>query len=398
MSPAARAPSNEPTPGGPLRAFGSRTVTVVGALLVLELLLKYVGGYGWMAVNERSERYGWRMLPNQDARSRDLSVVEHINDMGFRDRDWDPPRRGEDGAWLRDESLFRVAMLGNSMTYGTSVAIEQVFSRVLEDLLQEELQRRGSERRALVMNFALQGYCLEQNARVYEDVVRPYVPDLVIVQPMQPSVDDSDYDLRTLVMRTAIYDMLLRHVIDRWMPRVPRSPEERRAMQRWLAIEDSLKQRPFARENRTFFETAGQRLDGVLRAVVEDGGRMVIVTLPRWRKHFDPRVKNADGYFRYWVSQRQPYVVEARPWPEFEELMRPVVEEIRAKGLPAGTTFDLSTATWTDEQGRERLGTDLETAEQSLHLLDDMGHLTARGHAVVARSIRDAIVEAGLLD
>jgi hypothetical protein len=388
-----------------LRLIGTRTFTVVALLVAFELVLKHAFGYGWWTVNEKSERYGWVMLPDQDARSRDLTVEERINSLGFRDREWAPPHRGPDGAWARDERLFRVAVLGNSMTFGTSVPIEQVFSRDLEDLLNAELQRRSDTRTALVMNFAVQGYCLEQSARVYEDIVRPWVPDLLVVplhpqdvQPMKPAVDDAEWGLRRYVMRTATYDLLLRNVINRWMPPVPLNAEARKLVKEWEGIEDSLKQRPFAKDNHAYFEQAGKRLDQVLEEARADDTRLALVYLPAWRKHFQPEVRNADTYFGPWATRHEGEVLQANPWPEFERLMKPVVEEIFAKGMPGGTTYDLTTLSWTDAQGQVHRGDELETGSQSLHLLDDLGHLTAKGHAVVAQSIFDAVMQAGLLD
>jgi hypothetical protein len=388
-----------------LRLVGTRTITVVILLVAFELVLKHAFGFGWWTVNEPSARYGWVMLPNQDARSRDLTIEEHINNMGFRDRDWDPPLRGPDGGWLRDQSLFRVAVLGNSMTFGTSVPIEDVFARVLENLLAGELQRRKDPRQALTMNFAVQGYCIEQSARVYEDIVRPYRPDVLVVpvhpqdvQPMKPAADDSEWGLRRIVMRTATYDMLNRNVMNRWMPSVPLDAAARKGLLDWNAIESSLRERPFARDNRHFFEQAGRRLDQVLEMATGDGTRVLLVYLPAWRKHFQPEVKNGDSYFTPWAARHKGAVLEANPWPEFERLQRPVIEEIAAKGMPGGETYDLTTLSWTDAQGRTHRGDELETAEQSLHLLNDFGHLTAKGHAVIAQSIFDTIVQAGLLD
>ena len=388
-----------------LRLVGARTLTVVVLLVAFELTVKHVFGYGWWTVNEKSERYGWVMLPNQEAKSRDLTVEEHINSLGFRDREWAPPRRGPDGGWLKDASLYRVAVLGNSMTFGTSVPIEQVFSRDLEDLLAAELKRRGDPRTALAMNFAVQGYCLEQSARVYEDIVRTYRPDLLVVplhpqdvQPMKPAGDEGEWGLRRWVMRTATYDLLLRNVFNRWMPPVPLDAEKRATIREWELIEDSLKQRPFAKDNHGYFEAAGQRLDQVVEMARADGTRVVLVYLPAWRKHFQPEVRNADAYFSNWLKHHKGEVLEANPWPAFQKLQQPVTDEIFAKGMPGGTTFDLTTLTWTDAQGGTHRGDELETGPQSLHLLNDFGHLTAKGHMVIAQTLFDTVMQAALLD
>jgi len=384
------------------RTVGVRTLTVVLLLVALELVLRHAGGFGWWTVNEQSELYGWRMLPDQDARSRELTVPEHINHFGFRDREWDPPRRDAAGAWVKDESVYRVAVLGNSMSFGTSVPVEQIYPRVLEDQLQARLAAAGDKRRALVMNFAVQGYCLEQMARVYENIVRPWRPDLLIVAlhphdviPMRPSIDDPPYDLRTWVMRTACYDLLVRHVIDRWIPPAPPPAEARAATREWTELDDSLTEQPFSQANRPWYDAAAKRMDEVRALVESDGGRLLLLPLPRWRQHFDAKVLGSDLLWKGYARARTS-VLLANPWPEFESRMRPVAEEILAKGLPAATTHDLSAFTWKDEQGHEHPGTELQTAEQSLLQLNDMGHFTARGHAAVADVVARELEKAGL--
>lgn len=392
--------------------MGVRAVAVAALLLGLELGLKHVGGFGWWTATERSERYGWRMLPGQDARSRDLTITESINSLGFRDREWDPPLADGSGGHLADERLYRVAVVGNSFTFGTSVEVELTYARVLERMLQEELDRRGDPRRALVMNFSVQGYCLEQMARVYEDVIRPFRPDVLVVPfhphdpyPMQPASDPPEYDFRRFVVRSATYDLLSRYVTNRWIP-APPPPAAGPAVDGgtptapidWVQLDKDMMERPFAKEFRPLWDAAGERMDGLRRQLLADGGRLVIATVPREHKYFRPEILDASSYWGPWTASRESPVPLVVPWPAFEQAMRPVVEEIQAKGLAAGTTHDLSTLTWTAADGSQRPGTELETASLSLHLLDDMGHLTARGHEVMAQEIfRQGFVAGGLL-
>ena len=76
------------------RTIGLRLLVVVALFIPLELSLRHFGDYGRTARTVRSERYGWRFLPNQDrAFIHDLSIPEVINEHGFRDRDWAPRRR-----------------------------------------------------------------------------------------------------------------------------------------------------------------------------------------------------------------------------------------------------------------------------------------------------------------
>lgn len=392
--------------------IGWRTVLVVALLAAVELSLKHVGGFGWWAATERSERYGWRMLPDQDARSRDLSIAERINAYGFRDREWDPPISDGEGGWLKDDSLYRVAIVGNSFTYGTSVAIEDAYSRQIEQLIQAELDQRDVDKQALVMNFAVQGYCLEQMARVYEDLIRPFQVDLLIVPchhhdafPMAPAADDPDYDFRRWVIRSATYDMLVRHVINRWIPppsmavlATGKAAGEGGPDINWRQLDKDMMERPFSRQFRPLWDKAAQRMQSLDDMLAEDNGRLLLATLPRHRKYFKPdKVFDASSKWAGWVWPHKDRVSLSVPFERFRDEMQPVIDEIIAKDMGEDPPFDLSTLSWTDADGVAHPGDELQTAELSLHILEDMGHMTARGHRVMAEEVFATMLEDGLL-
>lgn len=78
------------------------------------------------------------------------------------------------------EGSFRVAMLGDSMVYGSGLKAtrgvdQQVFSAQLEALLQPALPG------AQVLNFGVPGYNTELEVALYEETVRAYQPDLVML-------------------------------------------------------------------------------------------------------------------------------------------------------------------------------------------------------------------------
>lgn len=389
-----------PSARGPRRVLGVRTVTVLALLAGLELLMQTAGARGWWGmqgighwvINEQSERYGWVMLGNQRRWSRDLTVPEDINAAGFRDREWDAPVRAPDGSWAKDDGVYRVAVVGNSMTYGTSVPIEEIFVRRLERGLAARLAAAGDERTVIAMNFAVQGYVFEQMARVYEDKIRPYRPDLLVVpfhphdiMVMKPSQDDPDYDLRTLVLRTATFDFLNRTLINRWLP--PPPGQDRKSLKEWFDLDLFITEQPFHRDNKPYRDAAVARMDGLLSLVESDGGHLAIVSLPRWRKLFQPQLMGAESMWSGFAWERRPRVVHVHPQPRFEEAMAGLVQEITEKGLQAWTTHDLRELSYTDGDGRVRSGVELERAAESLFLLDDTGHYTSAGHAVVADAI-----------
>jgi len=382
-----------------MRVIGPRTLAFVLVLLGLEWIAS-TAGFGQWTVMEQTERLGWRMLPDQDALSRELDVHEHINAWGFRDREWEPPPVGPDGEPVRDETLLRVAIVGNSITYGMGVPIEQTFGRVLERRLAERLRAAGDPRRVLVMNFSVQGYVFEQMARVYEDVIDPFEPDVLVVPhhphdvaPMPPAADDPDYDFRTLVLRTALYDWLNRHVIDRWIPpvRPPRAAREARLA--YVELEEGLRRKPFAREYERQWRRYFERLEEIRRDVAADGGELALVALPRWLEMINDRVVRSDARIRPWARSRRgadpPGVVPvADPREAFEAAMAELVAEIERRRVDVAGTIDLRARL-------RRLGVTLEHAGDNCFLMYDLGHYSVRGHALIGEELFDALDEAG---
>ena len=414
----------------PLKLIGPRLLTALAVLLLLEFALRHHGGYGWWTVNQQSARYGWTMLPDQTGRSRDLSVEERINSMGFRDREWDPP------APTKDDTLFRVAVVGNSMTFGTSVTIEQTWPRVLERLLTAELAERGDPRRVLVMNFAVQGYVYEQMARVYQDKIAPYRPDLLIVPthphdmlPMAQAADDAEYDLRDWVMRTAIHDWIHKRVVNKWIPGVPKSAETRRRIREHVELDAAFSERPFAREYAPLWddvirgrpervtahgEVEQEALLGLLPLadrVAADGGRLVLLSLPRWRQMFEPELMSTATRWEALARSRDD-IAHVDALADFLPPMQPVVDEVRAgtgrRWLDDGAarllgnrfwlTDDLDSQVWVDADGVERAGGDLLSEDATLFFTDDVGHYSAAGHALLGEVVFRELKAQGLVD
>lgn len=125
------------------------------ALLVPELWARY-------------QEYGWniRLDPEEPGRKYALVPVEGmINAAGFRERDF--PKAKPAGE-------LRVAVVGDSVTFGGGLTDEQIATRVAERILREQ----GRELR--VLNFAVHGYDVEQVAATVRWRVWDYQPDIVV--------------------------------------------------------------------------------------------------------------------------------------------------------------------------------------------------------------------------
>ena len=350
------------------------------------------------------------MLPNQHGWSRDYSIPEVINSYGFRDREWEPPARRPDPEtggelWVVDDGLFRVAVVGNSITYGTSVHVEDTWARVLEERLRRDFEERGVEREPLVMNFAVQGYVFEQMARVYEDTIRAFRPDLLIVPTIPHDVmefergkDAIDFPYRRLLMRTAANDYVTKAVTP-WVkkrlewadPTWGRSPAE----EAHLALDVALQHQPFAPEHEFLWEAAAERMADVLRMVECDGGRLVLVNTP-------PNIETVGIESRRTTTERwlpwveaqnaaageHPRVLHVEPMPDMRLAMANLTREMWALGMEVALPR---------AHGKRTVNPDLEHVEECLYLLDDVSHFNPRGHRTLGIAIYRQLSQGGFL-
>ena len=107
---------------------------------------------------------GWKLVPGLKKvfRGRDFSVrVEH-NASGWRDRDYEE-RRKEGGR--------RIAVVGDSVVWCWGVEMDECFTERLEAELPD----------TEVLAFGIPSFGTVQELLVYENDVRPYSPDLVIL-------------------------------------------------------------------------------------------------------------------------------------------------------------------------------------------------------------------------
>lgn len=106
--------------------------------------------------------------PRQDP-ARRFSVFHRTNSQGYR--------------WPRDYALesagaTRIAVLGDSYTFGWGVRVEDTLGVSLERALADSSRRDSPVE---VLNFAVPGYNSQQQRLCFEQVVRAYRPQIVVV-------------------------------------------------------------------------------------------------------------------------------------------------------------------------------------------------------------------------
>lgn len=168
-------------------------------------------------------------------RSPSFSRIHRMNSIGFRD--------GEH-AILKPPGTFRIALLGDSLTFGQGVRVDDRYGNLLEKKLNELAGPGGP--RFEVLNFGVCGYCTWQERACYEQVAAQYKPDLVTVQ-MHPND-----------VRSAFEDM---------------AKENQKTGGGVLAIADRLRYAIISDQD---FARCARELETLADRVKRDGGRLAV--------------------------------------------------------------------------------------------------------------------------
>lgn len=370
--------------------IGPRTgiLLCLAVLVGVEVGLGTLGGWGRRTVTVSDDRLGWRKLASQTGHW-DTGVEEVINAHGYRDREWTSPSEAEDRPGLR------VAVLGDSVAYGHRVPIEETLGRQLEVLLREEVSDD-----ALVMNFSMPGYVFEQMARVWEDDVRPFRPDVLIVtinafsaRPMQYFKEGPAFPLRDFVLGTATYDFLRRGVLkDRGLLRIEKDAHddeiERNAKARAEQSDRRMRISPFDREHEGHWREMGRRLEELARNCSERNCRLLLVSMPRLEDVLGQMETWTGEVWGPWCKERE-LVHHVDPLESFREEMAPLLDALEARKITAKSVWA--------RFGPRRSTDDIATAPVSLYFFADPEHFSPRGHAFLAEVLADHLLALGEL-
>ena len=128
-----------------------------------------------LAVLEQDPRLFWKQKSHLDTVFDDVRV--RTNSLGLRNKEVLPGKKA---------GVFRVVCLGASPTFGWGVDEEHMYSRRLEELLQQESGRPGAVE---VMNAGVIGYSSYQGMRFFKDKIAPLSPDIITVSYVINDVD-----------------------------------------------------------------------------------------------------------------------------------------------------------------------------------------------------------------
>jgi hypothetical protein len=144
-------------------------LSIAASLVIAELIVRVFvpqrADQRLVGVHRPSEIYGWELAPGATSHG-NLGERISINSAGMRDVEHPSDPGG----------AARVAVVGDSFTFGMGVDIADTYAKRLEEALRRE--RADAE----VLNFGVIAYQLWQTLRVLENRVRPFHPNLVVFQ------------------------------------------------------------------------------------------------------------------------------------------------------------------------------------------------------------------------
>ncbi|MBN2031315.1 hypothetical protein JW824_13865 [bacterium] len=97
-------------------------------------------------------------------------VENRINLQGFRDREYN---------MIKPQDIFRIIVLGDSITYGLGVSWDETYPKIIEQLLNK--RSTDSDQRYEVINFGVNGYNTVQEVEHLRINGVKYDPDMVLV-------------------------------------------------------------------------------------------------------------------------------------------------------------------------------------------------------------------------
>lgn len=151
-----------------LKNFILLSVSIAIFLVLSEILCRFIiekpleTDYN-LTIKSDNRLIRYKLIPNFTGKI--LGKDIKINPHGFREFEY--PQK-------KEENVFRIAILGDSLTFGYGVNLNETYPKILEN----KLKTLGNYE---VLNFGVSGYNTAQEAELLATTVLNYSPDLIII-------------------------------------------------------------------------------------------------------------------------------------------------------------------------------------------------------------------------
>jgi hypothetical protein len=122
-----------------------------------------------MIFHEPDRYIGYKGIPNVEGKWREGKIESYVkmNSHGFRDEEY---------TYEKKKGVFRIVVLGDSLTQGLQVELDKTYHAILEEKLSS-----GNNRTFEVINLGLDGFSTGQEYLTLKHYGLKYQPDLVIL-------------------------------------------------------------------------------------------------------------------------------------------------------------------------------------------------------------------------
>jgi len=149
--------------------FKRSTVVLIGLLLFVAVGEAVYRAYIhiFKPLHRPSSIYGLLWEPNPGAGKVIDGIEYRVNTQGFRDYEYTK---------ARDDGVLRIAVIGDSLTYGYT-ELEDTYPNIMERELRIDFKKEEVE----VLNFGIEGTDSQHQLRLLEERVLDYSPDIVVL-------------------------------------------------------------------------------------------------------------------------------------------------------------------------------------------------------------------------
>ncbi|MCP3916429.1 MAG: SGNH/GDSL hydrolase family protein [bacterium] len=349
-----------------LRKLAISLVTLAALLLIAELGLR-AAGYATSPASYFDSDIGYRFQPNQTRTMFGKDRVELatvvLNGLGLR---------GPEPAGTLEPGAKRIVCLGDSFTFGWAVGDEETFPAYLRARIAAELGPGSAE----VLNFGTPGHNTENELAVYEKLVRPLEPDVVVLgfylndlEPPFATVPNTDTWLYSAFGRTALLEAFHKLLGPRTsLFRVDQTTERKAYVRAFTQNRMAIYRDPRGELGTPYLAACKDALGRLIEAVRADDARLLLVAFPG-RFQVDP-LRTARG--------------EGKDEAQLESELCPVQREVETIARENEVPF------------LDLLGPFVDSAVHPYHPVDN-GHPSPEGNALSAEAVFEALRGEGWL-
>src|SRR3989344_1413886 len=178
---------------------------LVCALLIFELSLRIFSPQN-LNYTMFDKNVMFKHIPNSEFRYfwKEFDNIIKINSKGLRDNEYE---------YRKDSKVYRILVLGDSLSAGFQVQLNETFPKVLE----QKLNQKNKATPYQVINAGIGGYGTENQLLYYETEGKKYSPDMVLLAFTMSDIDENlvspliTIDNGTLVRHIPVKSPLLKN-------------------------------------------------------------------------------------------------------------------------------------------------------------------------------------------